>query len=94
VGIEGGTAHQIRLPPGVVHHQVGLRVADDDQPVPGAGGPLHRAPMDLDPGEGDPEPIPDTAWVLAEAGPPRDCLRRWFYSLESHTQAAVLQEVA
>jgi hypothetical protein len=50
--------------------------------------------MDLDPGEGDPEPIPDTAWALAEAGPLRDCLRHWFYSLESHTQAAVLQEVA
>jgi len=50
--------------------------------------------MDLDPGEGDPEPIPDTAWALAEAGPLRDCLRHWLDSLESHTQAAVLQEVA
>jgi pimeloyl-ACP methyl ester carboxylesterase len=32
--------------------------------------------------------------ALAEAGPLRDCLRHWLDSLESHTQAAVLQEVA
>ncbi len=37
----------------------------------------------LDPGEGDPEPSKDTSWALAEAEPLRDCLRRWFASLEA-----------
>lgn len=36
----------------------------------------------LDPGEVDPEPTEDTPWALAEAAPLRDCLRRWFDSLE------------
>ncbi len=53
VGVEGGTADQIRLPPGIAHHQVGWRVADDDQPVPGAGGPLHRAAVDVVAGDWD-----------------------------------------
>ena len=47
IGIEGGAAEQIGLPPGVVHHQVGGGVADDDQPVPRAGGPFHRAAVDV-----------------------------------------------
>jgi CDP-6-deoxy-D-xylo-4-hexulose-3-dehydrase len=37
----------------------------------------------LDPGEDHPEPTQDTAWALAEARPLRDCLRRWFDSLEA-----------
>jgi hypothetical protein len=37
---------------------------------------------DFDPGEGDPEPTEDTPWALAKAAPLRDCLRRWFDSLE------------
>jgi predicted nucleotidyltransferase/HEPN domain-containing protein len=36
----------------------------------------------LDPCEGDPEPTEDTPWALAGAAPLRDCLRRWFDSLE------------
>jgi hypothetical protein len=49
----------------------------------------------LAPGEGDPDPIPDTAWALAEAGPLRDCLRHWFDSLGVvEPDAAESQEVA
>lgn len=36
----------------------------------------------LDPGEGHPEPDQDGAWALAKAGPLRDCLKRWFDSLQ------------
>ncbi|MCP9793361.1 HEPN domain-containing protein [Vulcanococcus limneticus Candia 3F8] len=35
-----------------------------------------------DPGEGHPEPSQDMAWAIAQAGPLRACLRRWFDSLE------------
>ena len=53
VGIKGGAAEQIGLPPRVVHQQVGGRVTDDDQPVPRASGPLHRAPVDVATGHRD-----------------------------------------
>lgn len=36
----------------------------------------------LNPGEGHPEPGQDVAWAIAQAGPLRECLSRWFDSLE------------
>ena len=45
-GLGMPAAEQDRLPPRVVHQQMGGGMAHDDQPVPRAGGPLHRAPMD------------------------------------------------
>lgn len=47
----------------------------------------------LDPGEHLFEPSQDVAWALAEAGPLRDSLRRWFASLEEQPQAADTQEL-
>ena len=44
----------------------------------------------LDPDAGHPEPSQDVAWAIAHAGPLRECLRRWFDSLE----ATEPQEVA
>lgn len=53
-------------------------------PDPATMNTLTRAALAyLDPGEGHPEPTQDGAWVLAEARPLRDCLRRWFDSLET-----------
>jgi hypothetical protein len=52
------------------------------QPEPATLNTLTRAALAyLDPCESDPEPIQDTAWALAEAGPLRDCLRHWLDSL-------------
>jgi predicted nucleotidyltransferase len=52
------------------------------QPEPATLNTLTRAALAyLDPCEGDPDPIQDTAWALAEAGPLRDCLRHWFDGL-------------
>ena len=53
------------------------------QPDPATLNTLTQATLAyLAPGEDHPEPTVDTAWALAEAGPLRDCLRRWFDSLE------------
>lgn len=61
------------------------------QPEPDTLNTLTQAALAyLDPGEGHPEPTQDTPWALAEAAPLRDCLRRWFDSLE----AVASQEVA
>jgi len=61
------------------------------QPEPDTLNTLTQAALAyLDPGEGHPEPTQDTPWALAEAAPLRDCLRRWFDSLE----AVAPQEVA
>jgi len=46
VGVEAGTSEKVRLPSRVVHHQVGGGMAHEDQPVPRAGGPIHRTPVD------------------------------------------------
>jgi len=55
---------------------------------------LCRYYASTDPAAGDPEPTQDTPWALAEAGPLRDCLRRWFDSLETvEIQEAAPQEV-
>jgi len=48
----------------------------------------------LDPGEHPFEPAQDVTWALAEAGPLRDSLQRWFAGLEQQPQAADTQEVA
>ncbi len=54
------------------------------QPDPATLNTLTQAALAyLDPGDNHPEPTEDTAWALAEAGPLRDCLRRWFASLEA-----------
>jgi hypothetical protein len=66
------------------------------QPDPATLNTLTQAALAyLAPGEGDPDPIRDTAWALAEAGPLRDCLRHWFDSLGVvEPDAAESQEVA
>ncbi len=46
VGVEGGPADQVRLPPRVVPHHKGGRVADDDQPVDGPSGSIDEAAVD------------------------------------------------
>jgi hypothetical protein len=53
VGIDGGVAEQIRLPPRVIHHQMGGGVAVDDQPRAGAGWPIDGASMDVAAGHRD-----------------------------------------
>jgi predicted nucleotidyltransferase len=54
------------------------------QPVPTTLNTLTQAALAyLDPGEDYPEPSQDVAWALAHAGPLRECLRRWFDSLEA-----------
>ena len=54
------------------------------QPDPATLNTLTQAALAyLDPGEGDPEISEDTSWALTEAGPLRECLRRWFASLEA-----------
>ena len=47
----------------------------------------------LDGGEAYPEPSQDGAWAIDQAGPLRDCLRRWFAALEVEQLEAVPQEV-
>lgn len=60
------------------------------QPEPATLNTLTQAALAyLDPGEDHPEPTQDTAWALAEAAPLRDCLRRWFDSLEAVTPLEV-----
>jgi hypothetical protein len=44
---------QIGLSPGVVHHHLGGGVADHDQPVARAGGPIDQAPVEVAAGNGD-----------------------------------------
>lgn len=53
VGIEGGAAEQIGLPPRVVHHQMGGGMAVDNQPVAGSLGPIDGASMDVAAGHQD-----------------------------------------
>ncbi len=53
VGIEGDAAEQIRLPPRVVPHHMGGRVADDDQPVAGPSGSIVGAAVDVAAGHRD-----------------------------------------
>ncbi len=53
------------------------------QPDPATLNTLTQAALAyLDPGEDHPEPSQDVTWALAHAGPLRECLRRWFDSLE------------
>ena len=53
VGSDGGAAEQVGLPPRVVPHHMGGRVADDDQPRAGAGWPIDGASMDVAAGHRD-----------------------------------------
>ena len=70
------------LPPGYLSNRLAGTIPDW-QPDPATLNTLTQAALAyLDPGDGDPEPAQDTAWALAEAGPLRESLRRWFDSLE------------
>ena len=51
-GVNGGAAHQIRLPKGVVHDQVGGGVPHDDQPVAPSAWLLHRSAVQVPAGDG------------------------------------------
>lgn len=49
----GGAVNQIRFTPGIVRYHMGGGVADNDQQVPLAVGPIHRALVDLAAGHRD-----------------------------------------
>ncbi len=53
VGSDCGAAEQVGLPPRVVPHHMGGRVADDDQLVAGPSGSIDGAPVDVAAGQRD-----------------------------------------